>query len=153
MFSFSLDKEEKKGQLKVVFHNPDGYALYYSKAYYDSNSKNFLYLVPSQEGQTGEVCDEFNYIFSNKCIAGSTFRKTFFVYPFKRNLQTGEKEFLPKNHLYFEVGQIDARYKNYIEKSDASDEPFIEPTLDPGNVVGGYGFIVGWNTVSFTYRL
>lgn len=101
----------------------------------------------------GPSCDADAIFISNKCKTGDSFKGEYYIDLYKSAPGVWEEEFLPKKYVYFEVGQVDPRFKDYIEKSDSSDEPFIEPSLDSGNVEGGYGFIVGWNPVSFTYRL
>lgn len=153
-FSFILDRENKISMLETTFLNPDYYAIYHGKAWYDSHTKNALDLSLQSVGSSELECDDDWRYASNKCEAGSSFKKNYFLYPYERiDYPWGDKVFLPKNYIYIEIGQIDPLFKKYIEKSDSSDEPFIEPTLDPGNAEGGYGFIVGWNTMSFTYRL
>ncbi|MBY5960275.1 hypothetical protein KUV50_19155 [Membranicola marinus] len=101
----------------------------------------------------GSSCDADATFISNRCKTADSFKGEYYIDLYKSTPGVWEDEFLPKEYIYMEVGQVEPRYKTYIEKNDASDEPFIEPSLDTGNAQGGYGFIVGWNTVSFTYQL
>lgn len=153
LFSFRLEKDKKSAYLEVSFQNPDHYTVYEGKAYYDNHEINEVSMGPIYVDNPGPSCDADAIFISNRCKAGKLFKSEYFIDLYKSTPGVWEEEFLPKEYVYFEVGQIDPRYKNYIEESDASDEPFIEPSLDAGNAEGGYGFILGWNTASFTYRL
>ena len=125
-FSFFLDHENKIAMLKTTFQNPDYYAIYYGKAWYDSHAKNELDLSLETEGSSELECDEDWRYASNKCEAGSSFMKNYFLYPYEQiDYPWGDKVLLPKKYIYIEMGQIDPLFKKYIEKSDSSDEPFI----------------------------
>lgn len=151
--SFRLEKENESAYAEVTLQNPDHYAIYEVKARYDSRQINEVPVSAIQENTVGASCEMDSYYISNKCKAGGSFKATYYIELYKSIPGEWENEFLPKDYIYIEVGQVDPRYRDYIDKSNASDEPFIEPTLDPGNVDGGYGFIVGWNTEAFTYEL
>ena len=100
-----------------------------------------------------EQCEGDLIYLSNKCEVEPTFKAVFLSELKQATIPGGDDIFLPRSYVYFEIGQVDPRYRDYVETANASDEPFIEPKLDPGNAEGGYGFIVGWNPVGFTYKL
>src|SRR5690606_5237671 len=153
-FSFKMQDERYYLQLTTRLLNPDHYAVYIGRSWHDSQVENPLNTSISLDEHIIEQCEgDLSYI-SNKCEAGPSFEAVFRS-RLKESSEPGEFDdvFLPRFYVYFEIGQVDVRYRDYVESATASDEPFIEPKLDPGNVEGGYGFIVGWNPVGFTYKL
>lgn len=154
-FTFQLTENRDYLNLTASLQNPDHYATYRAKSWHDSRVVNPLDTWISRDQNTTYECDgDRLYYLSNKCEAGPSFEVKFRSELKKRvKFSDFDKVFLPKSYVYFEVGQVDVRYRDYVETANASDEPFIEPKLDPGNAEGGYGFIVGWNPVGFTYKL
>jgi len=152
-FNFKMQEERYYLLLSTTILNPDHYAIFIGRSWHDSRAKNPLDTWIAMDEHIIDECEGDLLYVSNKCEAGSGFEVVFLSELKQSTIPGGDDVFLPKSYIHYEVGQVDPRYKDFINKSNASDEPFIEPTLDPGNVEGGYGFIVGWNTESFTYEL
>ena len=154
-FTFQMQENRYYLHLTVSLQNPDYYAVYRASSWRDSRVDFPLNTWTSRFQHIIDECDGDNILYvSNKCEAESAFEIVFRSELIGRlNPSESDEVFLPKSYVYFEVGQVDARFRDYVESATASDEPFIEPKLNPGNAEGGYGFIVGWNPVGFTYKL
>lgn len=152
-FTFRMHESMYSLTLTVSFINPDHYVNYIGRSWHDSHTDNPLETWIVMDEHIIEECEGDLIFVSNKCETGPF--EAVFSSTLKKRTKPGstDREFLPKSYVYFEVGQVDARFRDYVESATAPDEPFIEPKLNPGNVDGGYGYIVGWNPVGFTYKL
>lgn len=137
-----------------MLYNPDRYAVVIGRSWHDSQAEKPLNTWIALDEHIIEECEGDLAFVSNLCESEAEY-EVVFRSGLKESSRPGTEDdvFLPKSYVYFEIGQVDVRYRDYVETANTSDEPFIEPKLDPGNAQGGYGFIVGWNPVPFRYNL